>query len=499
MIVTRFAPSPTGYLHIGGARTALFNWLFSRHTGGKFLLRIEDTDRERSTKDAVEAIFRSLKWLGLDWDDEPVFQASRAERHRQEALRLLAEGRAYHCYASPEELQQMRETARAEGRPVGYDGRWRDRKDAPAGIKPVVRFKAPREGETIVRDVVQGDVRFQNAQLDDLVMLRSDGSPTYMLSVVVDDHDMGVTHVIRGDDHLTNAGRQSQMIAALGYRIPVYAHVPLIHGPDGTKLSKRHGAIGVEAYRDLGYLPEALRNYLARLGWAHGDAELFTTEQAISWFTLEAINKAPARLDWAKLDHVNGHYIRARLTGISATGAAGTLSPEVSVPLTGVAATGSVGDLTAGSSLVDLTLDMMTRVKGWEISADVRGRLTALMPAMRERAKTIAELAESAWFLIAPTPLELDAKAAAQLEGDKRRLLARALECLRTVPDWTPGTIEAAMRGFADHENVKLGAVAQPLRSALTGRTVSPPIFEVMAALGREQSLARIAAQATVT
>jgi glutamyl-tRNA synthetase len=467
MIVTRFAPSPTGYLHIGGARTALFNWLFSRHTGGKFLLRIEDTDRERSTKDAVEAIFRSLKWLELDWDDEPVFQANRAERHRQEALRLLAEGRAYNCYASPEELQQMRETARAEGRPVGYDGRWRDRdpKDALAGVKPVVRFKAPREGETIVRDVVQGEVRFQNAQLDDLIMLRSDGSPTYMLSVVVDDHDMGVTHVIRGDDHLTNAGRQSQMIAALGYRIPVYAHLPLIHGPDGAKLSKRHGAVGVEAYRDLGYLPEALRNYLARLGWAHGDDELFTTEQAIAWFTLEAINKAPARLDWAKLDHVNGHYIRTR----------------------------------SMSSLVELTLDLITRVKGWEISADVRGRLTALMPAMRERAKTIAELAESAWFLIAPTPLELDAKAAAQLEGDKRRLLARALECLRTVPDWTPGTIEAAMRGFADHENVKLGAVAQPLRSALTGRTVSPPIFEVMAALGREQSLARIAAQATVT
>lgn len=467
MIVTRFAPSPTGYLHIGGARTALFNWLFSRHTGGQFRLRIEDTDRERSTKEAVEAIFESLKWLELNWDGEVVFQAARAERHRQEALRLLAEGKAYKCYASPEELAEMRERARAEGRPVGYDGRWRERDpaEAPPGVAPVIRFKAPREGETIVKDVVQGDVRFQNAQLDDLVMLRSDGSPTYMLSVVVDDHDMGVTHVIRGDDHLTNAGRQSQMIAALGYRIPVYAHLPLIHGPDGAKLSKRHGAVGAEAYRDLGYLPEALRNYLARLGWAHGDDELFTTEQAIEWFTLEAINKSPARLDWAKLDHVNAHYIRQR-----------------SIP-----------------SLVDLTIDMMRRVKGWNVPPDLAPRLARLMPAMIERAKTVAELAENAWFLVAPAPIALEPKAAAQLTPEARALLARLAEALRPVGDWSAPAIESAVRAFSDHEAVKLGSVAQPLRAALTGRSVSPPIFDVMAALGREEAFSRIAAQASVT
>jgi glutamyl-tRNA synthetase len=467
MIITRFAPSPTGLLHIGGARTALFNWLFARHTGGQFRLRIEDTDRERSTKEAVDAIFRSLEWLELFWDEEPVFQAARAERHQAEAMRLLAQGRAYPCYASPEELQDMREKARREGRPVGYDGRWRGRdpKDAPPGVRPVIRFKAPREGDTVVRDVVQGDVRFQNAQLDDLVMLRSDGSPTYMLSVVVDDHDMGVTHVIRGDDHLTNAGRQSQLIQALGYPIPVYAHLPLIHGPDGAKLSKRHGAAEVEAYRDLGYLPEALRNYLARLGWAHGDDELFTTEQAIEWFTLEAINKAPARLDWAKLDHVNGNYIRLR----------------------------------SMSSLVELTLDMMVRLKQWTIPDGTVARLTALMPAMRDRAKTVAELADNAWVLVAPMPLEMDAKATAQLEGGGRDLLATVVEPLRAQSDWSAASLEAAIRLHADANGLKLGAVAQPLRAALTGRTVSPPIFDVMAALGRETSLARIAAQARRT
>jgi glutamyl-tRNA synthetase len=467
MIVCRFAPSPTGYLHIGGARTALFNWLFAKHVGGKFRLRIEDTDRERSTPEAVEAIFRSLKWLELDWDDEVVMQASRAERHRQEAMRLLAEGRAYYCYASPTELEEMRAKARAEGRPIGYDGRWRDKdpKDAPPGVKPVVRFKAPREGETVVRDVVQGDVVFQNAQLDDMVLLRSDGSPTYMHSVVVDDHDMGVTHVIRGDDHLTNAGRQSQLIKALGYTVPTYAHLPLIHGPDGAKLSKRHGAVSVEVYRDLGYLPEALRNYLARLGWAHGDDELFSTEQAIEWFTLEAINKAPSRLDFAKLDHVNGHYIRARTI----------------------------------DGLTDLTLDMMTRVKGWTVPPAAREKLHALMPAMRERAKTVVELADSAWFLIAPTPLELDAKASAQLGGETRALLGRAAAALKGASEWTAPALEAAIRTFAETEGLKLGAVAQPLRAALTGRAVSPPIFDVMAALGREEALARIAAQSRLT
>ena len=467
MIVTRFAPSPTGYLHIGGARTALFNWLFARHTGGKFLLRIEDTDRERSTPQAVDAIFESLRWLELHWDGEPVFQFARAERHRQEALRLLAEGKAYHCFASPEELTEMRENAKREGRPIRYDGRWRDRdpNDAPAGVKPVVRFKAPQTGETVVRDAVQGNVQFQNAQLDDLVMLRSDGTPTYMLSVVVDDHDMGVTHVIRGDDHLTNAGRQSQMIAAFGYPVPVYAHLPLIHGPDGAKLSKRHGAVSADAYRDMGYLPEAMRNYLARLGWSHGDDELFTTEQAIEWFTLDAINQAPARLDFAKLDHVNGHYIRARSI----------------------------------ESLTDLSLDMMVRVKGWSVPEPARTKLLALMPAMRERAKTLAELADSAAFLIAPTPLQLDAKAAAQLGPEARALLTKMLPMLNGQTDWSAPALEAAIRVFAETAGLKLGGAAQPLRAALTGRTISPPIFDVMAALGREECLSRLTAQAPLS
>uniref|UniRef100_UPI0030D97E65 glutamate--tRNA ligase n=1 Tax=uncultured Sneathiella sp. TaxID=879315 RepID=UPI0030D97E65 len=311
-VVTRFAPSPTGFLHIGGARTALFNWLYARHHKGKFLLRIEDTDRERSTDAAIEAILDGLAWLGLDWDEEPVFQFSRRERHAEVALELLATGKAYYCYASREELAEMRETARAEGRPPIYDGRWRDKDpaEAPAGVDPVVRFKSPNDGETVVRDLVQGDVTFANAQLDDMILLRADGTPTYMLSVVVDDHDMGVTDIIRGDDHLTNAARQQQLIEAIGWSIPRYSHIPLIHGPDGAKLSKRHGALGVEAYREMGYLPEALRNYLLRLGWSHGDDEVISTAEAIDWFNLENIGKSAARFDFAKLENLNGIYIR---------------------------------------------------------------------------------------------------------------------------------------------------------------------------------------------
>jgi glutamyl-tRNA synthetase len=463
-IVTRFAPSPTGYLHIGGARTALFNWLYARHMGGKFLLRIEDTDRERSTPGAVKAIVDSMSWLGLNWDGDVIFQFPRAERHRAEALRLLGEGKAYHCYASQQELEEMREKARAEGRPIRYDGRWRDRdpKTAPAGVKPVVRFRAPQTGETIIHDAVLGDVRFDNAQLDDMVLLRSDGTPTYMLAVVVDDNDMNVSHVIRAAEHLNNTPRQLQLIRALGYREPTYGHVPVIHGPDGAKLSKRHGAIGVEVYRDMGYLPEALRNYLARLGWAHGDDEIFSTEQAVEWFTLEAINKAPARLDFAKLDNVNGHYIRAR----------------------------------DDASLSDLTIDMLTRVKGKTLPEGFRAKLVQAMPAMKERAKTIAELADNCAFLLAVRPLAFDDKTNKVLAGDGRTLLRDLIEVLAPLNDWSAPTLESTVRSFAESRGLKLGGVAQPLRAALTGSSVSPPIFDVMAVLGRTEALARLEDQA---
>ncbi|MFZ1990579.1 MAG: glutamate--tRNA ligase [Alphaproteobacteria bacterium] len=460
-VVTRFAPSPTGYLHIGGARTALFNWLFARHMGGKFLLRIEDTDRERSTPEAVDAIINSMKWLGLNWDGDVVFQFPRAERHRAEALRLLAEGKAYHCYASAQELDEMREKARAEGRPIRYDGRWRDRdpKDAPAGVKPVVRFKAPHEGTTIIHDVVLGEVRFDNDQLDDMILLRSDSTPTYMLAVVVDDNDMNVTHVIRAAEHLNNTPRQLQLIRALGYREPVYGHVPLIHGADGAKLSKRHGAVGVEVYRDMGYLPEALRNYLARLGWAHGDDEIFSTAQAIEWFTLEAINKAPARLDFAKLDFVNGTYIRQR----------------------------------DDASLADLTIDMLTRVKHRVVPANMREVLIKTMPSMKERAKTIAELADACEFLLAQRPLKLDEKAAKLVDAPSaREILREVLETLTGINDWSAARLESAIRAYAEAKGHKLGAVAQPLRAAITGTNVSPPIFDVMSALGSDEVLARL-------
>lgn len=463
-VITRFAPSPTGYLHIGGARTALFNWLFAQHHGGKFLLRIEDTDRERSTEPAIEAIFNGLRWLGLVWDDEPVFQFSRVDRHVEVAQMLLRTGHAYLCYASQQELEDMREKARAEGRPIRYDGRWRDRdpSEAPAGIKPAVRFRSPDEGETIVRDQVMGDVRFPNEQLDDLIILRSDGTPTYNLSVVVDDHDMAITHVIRGDDHLTNAGRQSQIYAALGWEVPQFAHVPLIHGPDGAKLSKRHGALGAEAYCDLGYLPEAMRNYLARLGWSHGDEEIFSTGQAIEWFNLESIGRSPARFDFAKLENLNGHYIR------------------------------DADD----ERLANDTISLMTRLDGWTADAAFRAKLVALMPGLKERAKTLVELGKSAAFLLAQRPLSCDGKALQLLNPDARALLARLAGRLETGNDWAADKIEATVRAFAEEENLKLGKVAQPLRAAVTGSTVSPPIFDVLATLGREEALGRIKDQA---
>jgi len=464
-VVTRFAPSPTGFLHIGGARTALFNWLFARRHGGKMLLRIEDTDRERSTDEAIAAILDGLTWLGLDWDGEAVHQFARAERHREVALQLLAEGKAYYCYASQDELTEMRERAKAEKRPMRYDGRWRDRdpSEAPAGVKPVVRFKAPLEGETVVEDQVQGRVVWSNKELDDLVLLRSDGNPTYMLAVVVDDHDMGVTHVVRGDDHLTNAARQSQIYRALGWDVPVMAHIPLIHGSDGSKLSKRHGALGVDSYRAMGYLPEALRNYLVRLGWAHGDQEVFSTQEMIAAFDLGSIGRSAARFDFVKLEALNGHYMRhaadARLVS-----ALDTIMPEIG-PERGL---------------------------GTSLDPELKRKLLASMPGLKERARTLVNLLDSAAFLYEARPLALDEKARKLLDEDARARIAGLVPRLEALEPFDAQTTEAAVRAYAEEAGVKLGQVAQPLRAALTGRATSPPLFDVMAVLGRAESLARL-------
>ncbi len=468
-IVTRFAPSPTGFLHIGGARTALFNWLYARGRAARFLLRIEDTDRARSTDPAIEAIFDGLKWLGLDWDGEPTFQFSRAARHREIAEQLLSLGKAYHCYASQEELAEMREKARAEGRSKLYDGRWRDRdpSEARPNVKPVIRLKAPLTGETVIEDQVQGRVVWQNENLDDLVLLRSDGTPTYMLAVVVDDHDMGITHIIRGDDHLTNGARQKQIYDALGWNVPVMAHIPLIHGPDGSKLSKRHGALGVEAYRAMGYLPEAMRNYLVRLGWAHGDQEIFSTDEMIEAFDLSAVGRSPARFDFAKLENLNGHYIRQT--------ADADLVAEVERVLPYAP---------AGADLAA------------KLTPALREKLIAAMPGLKERAKTLIELIESARYLYADRPLALDDKAKAVMTADARGMLANLSRELATVDPWSAAGAEAAVRAYAEAAGAKLGAVAQPLRAALTGRTTSPGIFEVLAVLGKAESLARIGDQA---
>jgi glutamyl-tRNA synthetase len=469
-IVTRFAPSPTGFLHIGGARTALFNWLYARRHGGKMLLRIEDTDRERSTNAAIDAIFDGLQWLGVTWDGEVVHQFSRAARHREVAEELLARGLAYRCYASPEELTQMREAARREGRSRLYDGRWRDRDpaEAPAGVKPVIRFKAPVSGETVIEDQVQGRVVWQNENLDDLVLLRSDGTPTYMLAVVVDDHDAGVTHIIRGDDHLTNGARQKQIYEALGWNVPVMAHIPLIHGPDGTKMSKRHGALGVEAYRAMGYLPAAMRNYLVRLGWSHGDQEMFSTEEMIAAFDLPQIGRSPARFDFAKLENLNGHYIRQSADA----------------------------DLVAE---IDRLLPYLPN--GSELAAkmtpELRKKLLAAMPGLKERAKTLVELIDSAGFLFADRPIKLDDKAKAIMTDEARALLAKLLPELDALESWTAETTEQVVRIFAESASLKLGATAQPLRAALTGRTTSPGIFDVLTVLGKAESLARLRDQAS--
>ncbi len=463
-VVTRFAPSPTGFLHIGGGRTALFNWLYAKRHEGKMLLRVEDTDRERSTDAAITAILDGLKWLGIDWDGDVVYQFSRAARHREVAETLLAQGRAYYCYATQQELEEMRETARKEGRPSRYDGRWRDRdpSEAPKDVKPVIRLKAPTEGETVVEDEVQGRVVWQNKDLDDLVLLRSDGTPTYMLAVVVDDHDMGITHVIRGDDHLTNAARQTQIYQAMGWKVPKMAHIPLIHGPDGAKLSKRHGALGVEAYRSMGYLPVALRNYLVRLGWSHGDQEIFSTDEMIQAFDLKNIGRSPARFDFAKLENLNGHYMRLAKDEDLAQ-ALEAILPEI------------------GSE----------RGLGPTFSPELREKLLAAMPGLKERAKTLVELLDSAYYLYAQRPLNLDDKAAALL-ADGRARLAGIVEKLQAVDEWNAQTVEAVVREHADAIGAKLGQVAQPLRAALTGRATSPGLFDVMAVLGRDETLSRL-------
>ncbi len=459
-VVTRFAPSPTGFLHLGGARTALFNWLYARHHGGKFLLRVEDTDRARSTDEAIAAIYSGLEWLGLDWDGEAVHQFQQRDRHAEVAQSLLAAGNAYYCYTTPEELKEMREAAREAGKPPRYDGHWRDRdpSEAPDDVAPAVRFKAPREGETLIDDQVQGQVRTANDHLDDMVLLRGDGTPTYMLSVVVDDHDMGISHVIRGVDHLTNAARQAQLYLALGWEVPVFAHIPLIHGPDGAKLSKRHGALGVEAYRDMGYLAETMCNYLLRLGWGHGDDEIITRDQAIEWFDLGGVVKSPARFDLAKMESLNGHYMREADDEMLAAAVADGFKAE----------------------------------DGSDPNESTRATLLALMPELKQRSKTLLQLIENSRFCVMGQLPELDSKASKLLDNEARALLGQLLPVLQAADDWAAGSLETSLRDFADAQGIGFGKVAQPLRAALTGRTVSPGIFDVLAILGRDESLARV-------
>lgn len=453
-VVTRFAPSPTGFLHIGGARTALFNWLYARRNGGKFLLRIEDTDRARSTQAAIDAILDGMRWLGLDWDGHEYYQSQFWARHAEVAHELLARGHAYKCWMSQEELAAQRERAQAERRPFRIESPWRDSAEEGEGGF-VVRLRAPREGETVIEDRVQGRVAVRNAEIDDFVLLRSDGTPTYMLAVVVDDHDMGVTHVVRGDDHLNNAFRQLAIIRALGWPEPVYAHVPLIHGPDGAKLSKRHGALGVDSYRDeMGILPEALFNYLLRLGWGHGDQEEFTREEAIDLFDLDGVGKSPSRFDLKKLQNLNGHYIRAADDARLARLTAERIGPQADVAL-----------------------------------------LTNAMPVLKTRARDLNELADGAAFLFEQRPLSLSDKAAALLTPEARDLLGRVSETLGELEHWTTDTLEVKLKACAEQQELGLGKLAQPLRAALTGQTTSPGIFDVLALLGREESLARIDAQ----
>ena len=457
-VITRFAPSPTGYLHIGGARTALFNYLFAKHHNGKFMLRVEDTDRSRSTPEAVDAILDSMTWLGLDWDDETVYQFARAERHAFIAKQLLDEGKAYYCYCTPQELEDMREQAKANNLPPRYNGLWRDRdpSEAPVGVAPVIRFKAPQDGETVIEDLVQGTVCIQNSQLDDMVLLRGDGTPTYMLSVVVDDHDMNITHIIRGDDHLTNAFRQYHLYKACGWDVPAFAHIPLIHGADGAKLSKRHGALGADNYRDLGFLPEAMCNYLLRLGWSHGDDEVISRDQAIQWFTTDSIGRSPARFDLAKLTNLNAHYIREA----------------------------------DNARLMALCHPLIEENLGLKLTVDQYDRILRGMTGLKQRAKTILELADSS--LIYVRLAEHDEKALKFVTPESKSLVQEVITDLENFDQFTEQDLDAQIRITAERLDQKLGNLAQPLRVALTGSTVSPSVFEVMSVLGKQESLTRL-------
>ena len=457
-VVTRFAPSPTGFLHIGNARTGLFSWLYARHHGGKALLRIEDTDKARSTQEAIDVILDGLDWLGLDFDGHTYFQSQFEARHAEVAAQLLEKGAAYRCYLTQDELAARREKAREERKPFRIDSEWRDADPAdwPAEAPFVVRLKAPREGETVIEDLVQGRVAVKNAEIDDFVLLRSDGTPTYMLAVVVDDHDMGVTHIIRGDDHLNNAFRQLAIIRAMEWDEPTYAHIPLIHGNDGAKLSKRHGAMGVDAYRDeLGILPEALFNYLLRLGWGHGDREEFTREEAIALFDIDGVGKSASRFDMKKLLNLNGHYIRAADDARLAEIAARHIGPQAVIAL-----------------------------------------LTEAMPVLKTRARDMIELADGAAFLFKLRPLDMTEKAQGLLDGDARQRLAQISARLKAENDWTSDALEASLKAMAEELGQGLGKLAQPLRAALTGQTTSPGIFDVLVLLGKQESLARIDAQA---
>jgi glutamyl-tRNA synthetase len=458
-VVTRFAPSPTVFLHIGGARTALFNWLFARHHGGEFHLRIEDTDRARSTEPAIAAILDGMTWLNLNWDGEVVYQFSRAARHAEVAHALLAAGHAYRCYATPEELTALREEQRAARQPMRYDGRWRDRTDWPNDADYVIRLKAPREGSVTIDDQVQGPVTVNNAELDDFVLLRSDGTPTYMLAVVVDDHDMGVTHVIRGDDHLNNAFRQLALIRAMQWPEPVYAHIPLIHGADGAKLSKRHGALGVDAYRDeLGLLPEAVENYLLRLGWGYGDAEIISRDEAVQWFELAGVGRSPSRFDMKKLENLNGQYLRAADDG----------------------------------RLVALITGRVAAALGRELADSDTALLQRTMPELKKRANNLNDLAASSLFYLRSRPIPMDEGAAKLLASATLGLLDRARARFAAQDDWTAAALEQVARELAESEAAKLGQIAQPLRAAVTGSAQSPGLFEVLEVLGRQEVLGRI-------
>ena len=459
-VITRFAPSPTGYLHIGGARTALFNFLYARHTGGKFLLRIEDTDLKRSTKEAVDAILEGLEWLGLYWDEEPISQASRRHRHVALVKKLIEESKAYYCYCSPEELAEMRNLAKAEGKSKFYDGRWRDRdpENSPSAVKPVIRLKSPLDGETTVSDLIQGDVSVSNDEMDDMILLRADGSPTYMLAVVVDDHDMNISHVIRGDDHLTNTFRQLQIYKAFGWDQPTFAHMPLLHGLDGTKLSKRHGALGLGEYRKMGLLPEAMNNYLLRQAWAHGDDEIISLEQAIEWFDIKDVGRSPSNFDFSKLISLNSHYLREADDG----------------------------------HLVTLITPILIENLHGKLDNRAFDRIRSGMSGLKERAKNIDELAKNAEFYACRRPITVSDKALKALDASGKGHLNNLQIQLGSIEDWSSLSLNDAIVKYAKKRDIKLGVIAQPLRAALTGNTVSPGIFEILAVLGKEQSLARI-------